>query len=409
MNKQLTLVLIALLTTYYLWMLFTPYSQDSVEGIVLAHQRSSYPNTIEESRERAHIPLYGRLYYSLTETPDASLFQGRLLSLIALVSIGFLLSWSTEKKLRLQLLLFLLLQAPLLRFAIVNRVDLLAISVAIIAFILYHKWKTTLTIQRTTTIVLILVAGFYLKQTAIVSVSLIICIDLWRQKKYSHLFLGGTFMSALMLIPMIHNPLLWVFMVESNVNTINMANWLSNLVYLIPFFIVAIIGLRATHSSLVKSYLSVALVVALCTAMKSGANLNYFIEPAVLLALLFSTSKVFTTKATVLCTILLVGALPVIGQSIWSLKQCKSVVERYQFLDKNATILAPNCTPILIAQRKVAIVDLHIAKQLWSSSLVDTTVLLEKVQSADYVELESRDSIFIPLSILLCSQEVSHD
>lgn len=409
MNKQLTLVLIALLTTYYLWMLFTPYSQDSVEGIVLAHQRSSYPNTIEESRERAHIPLYGRLYYSLTETPDASLFQGRLLSLIALVSIGFLLSWSTEKKLRLQLLLFLLLQAPLLRFAIVNRVDLLAISVAIIAFILYHKWKTTLTIQRTTTIVLILVAGFYLKQTAIVSVSLIICIDLWRQKKYSHLFLGGTFMSALMLIPMIHNPLLWVFMVESNVNTINMANWLSNLVYLIPFFIVAIIGLRATHSSLVKSYLSVALVVALCTAMKSGANLNYFIEPAVLLALLFSTSKVFTTKATVLCTILLVGALPVIGQSIWSLKQCKSVVERYQFLDKNATILAPNCTPILIAQRKVAIVDLHIAKQLWSSSLVDTTVLLEKVQSADYVELESRDSIFIPLSILQCSQEVSHD
>lgn len=405
MNKRASYILLTLMITYYLWMLLTPYSQDSVEGILLAHQRSGYPRTLEESKQKAHIPLYGRLYYSLTESPNASLLRGRLFSFLALGVITVLLLQRPHHHKRVPLLALLLLQAPLLRFGVTNRVDLLAICLVISAFVLYQKWRTSLSTLKTTTIVLILVVGFYLKQTAIVPVSLILCFDLWRHKRYSYLIPGTVFMATLILLPMVHNRLLWIFMVQGNVNTIDLSNWLSIVMQLIPMFVIILIGMRNSSSSLVKWYLFVSILFALLSATKSGSNLNYFIEPAIVSVFLFSDPKRRFKKGGVVFATLFLGALPAMYHSIQNYQQCRNAVMRYRSFEEGTTILAMDCTPILIANQNIAIVDLHISKQHWKSSLVDTTVLLQKAHSADLSDLISSDIQFAPSSIIAIAKE----
>lgn len=410
MNRSTSYLLLTLLTAYYLWMLLTPYSQDSVEGIVLAHQRNSYPQTLEESKQNAHIPLYGRLYYHLTEDTDATLLKGRSFSFLSLIFlISILLLSTAEKQQRVPLLVLLLLQAPLLRFAIVNRVDLIAISVTISAFLFYRKWREEITLLRMATIVLLLFCSFYLKQTAIIPLSILIIYDQWRLKHYTHLMVSALLLTLMILIPMIINPLLWIFMVESNVNTVDFKNWVTLLIQVTPLLILCIVVYGNTPHSLIKLYGALALVFALITSLKSGANINYFLESTVLLILLLSTSpRGFQKKLKTIFVISMIGALPVVLQSNEGFRTCKKDVSLYTTLDKKATIFAANCTPILIAERNIAIIDVHISKQLWQSSIVDTVTLLKKAEYADFVHLATIDSTYVPLSLIPQKKEISH-
>lgn len=410
MKSNILPIMLLLLIAYYGYMLLTPYSQDSVEGIVLAHQRGTYPQSLEESKQKAHIPLYGRLYYFLTEDTDATLLKGRSFSLISLVIIaGLLLLSMAEKQQRIPLLVLLLLQAPLLRFAVVNRVDLMAICCTISAFLLYRRWRDDITHLRMVPIILLLLCSFYLKQTAIIPLAMLIIYDQWRLKRYALLLRGVLLMSVMILIPMIHNPLLWIFMVESNVNTVNFVSWISLLVQVLPLLILCIIAHGNTPHSLIKQYGILALGFALLTSLKSGANINYFLESTFLLMLLLASSpQAFQKTFKVAIIVSVIGALPVFVRSFTALEACKKDVKLYATLEKDATVLAANCTPILIAKRSVAIVDLHITKQLWYSSIVDTVSLLEKAQHADYIHLETIDSTYVPLSIISQHKEISH-
>jgi hypothetical protein len=284
MSKRIVILLAVIAVIYYVSLLLIPYSQDSVEGIVAYHQTQSYPTALADI-SKGSIPLYGKLFYLITQNNylEHPVLVGRVFSFVALVAICIIIiygklgsgSWKIA-------LTFLLFQAPLLRFGVVNRPDVPAIAFSFFAFVLFlNKGLRSLLI-----VVPLLVISFFIKQTGPVAATLSIGLILLYQGRFKVAFISLLAGSTLVAIPFFLSPVTWICMINGNQNEMGVLFGFNTIMKAIPtLFISLMLVENNSIDRRVRVYLIFSLLIAIVTSFKSGSNSNYFIEPAIIMAL----------------------------------------------------------------------------------------------------------------------------
>ncbi len=404
MNKFALTTLLALIIGYYGYLLITPYSQDSVEGIVAYHQSQPYPYSDTELRTGS-VPLYGRLYYMITGSFQTSspLLGGRVVSLISLLSIAICIYFNPLKQngsFTLAITM-LLLQVPLLRFALVNRPDLPALAVSHLALTVFLKWK-----ERSLFYVIpLLVITFFIKQTApiasIITIGTLLILDR-RWKVIVGCVIGGV---LLILVPFMLQPTMWFCMVRANQNSMALSYGITTLVKVLPLLLITISLLR--YRLVPKElliYLVSALIIALVTSFKSGSNSNYFIETAIVVSLIMYKTKVLQLIGSSRLNLILVFCVFSAGHTVVTsqmlLRQSKERVNELQSSTEYDSFVQFDCTSLVLANKVVLFPDLHIIDQLWESPLLDTLEIIRMTKRADTTVYNDYEKGYWPRSII---------
>ncbi len=403
MNKRIITIVFIGVVIYYLFLLFTPYSQDSVEGIVAYHQSRPYPMTHTEI-SGGSIPLYGRAFYLITRNniSEYPLLLGRSLSFISLIIICIAIKkCEYGSGSYLIAILLLLLQVPLLRFGVVNRPDMPALALAFLSFVIFIKRGE----KSLMLIVPLLVISFFIKQPAPIATIASVGTILLHRKKYRESLVALVAGTILVAIPFLLSPVSWICMIEANQNQMGLEFGINTLLKVIPilFLSMLFIGNRDINWEF-RLYLIFSILFATITSFKSGSNSNYFIETSLAISLIVRTITVskylWSSTFTKVVTVLLIFSVYTITFSLESLKISKDTITRLDQNFEDETIVQFDCTSLILAQKNVVIPDLHILNQLWNSSILDTNEIRNTVVRADTIICSNSDEIFWPNSIL---------
>lgn len=277
-----------------------PESVVGAQSMMLAHdgtlyyELNKYPYTVS-----AYMPVFYGLEAGLIKIGVPVFRAGRLISFAALLGI-FILSW------RLLMLytdnrycawtgtLLCASTSVLLTWGTVAQVDTLAVLCALCAFYQYsrysHRGESTLVLAAAFAI-----AAFFTKQTMIACPATIFVL-LWFQRRRVALRFGAGLAAVILAIVLVINVISSGRFIENtlfaNLNPFALEKLNQHLRYLLVIpgglIVVAAAGARrALHGDgrALFLYMALAALVLAITAPKIGSDLNYQIEPTVLLIL----------------------------------------------------------------------------------------------------------------------------
>ncbi len=282
---------------------------DYVEGVVLLAQADTARGESPYSPQRwvempYRINLYGPVFYKLGAWvlplggQQASLRPGRVLSLVALV-LAFLAVWKlTREGSRVSassMVLGVLLSlgfVPVLIFGPQNRVDTLAVALSVAGFLFGLKQDRKAPLVAG----IFFVISVFTKPTAIAAPA-VLFFSLAFQKKFREavmlagtcLVLGGLWLGALWVLTQggfttslfrfNANP----FAIGGLIKALQQA-FSSPVLPLCAGLALAFFLSGKAAERAISAYFLVSLVMAVLTVGKVGANLNYFLEPGILMA-----------------------------------------------------------------------------------------------------------------------------
>jgi hypothetical protein len=265
-----------------------------VNGEGLYYDLNSYPFTVSP---------YGPIFYSLsslTHRMGAPLFQGgRLLSVLALL----VTLWSAWRVLRLLVddpnarmtgVLLIASTSNILFWSTVGQVDMLACCFSLAAFVEFLVWcrrRSTLTLCLSG---LFVILAIFTKQTAVASGMAIAMCLLVQDRRTAAWWIAGVAVMGLSVVIALDAFTAGRYLdnaIRANLNPFSATKLQAHLRYFLvaagSLLVVVMVGVRNLSSRTAPLYLYAALAIGvfLATAPKIGSDLNYQIEPMLLLGL----------------------------------------------------------------------------------------------------------------------------